>query len=216
MAACLILLGGATGIHSNTATCPVTCTGTNAIVTTDANGARTTSYHPNSGLPYLPRGTIMASYGETGPDDRFNGTITFAGPLALTPGSTFYSYAMIFIRSLELFARWMNNERGGIMLNGGRYAVRFGWVDEGPFPTSYGQVTNATATALRVFGADFAISGARAGPAPAPPISTSPSAMPRLVLLAATRAAALPKSLAAVLTDWHALPHPCGQGTRAG
>ena len=92
--------------------------------------------------------------------DGYDGFITFSGHLALTPGTSFYSYGKQMRRVMEIFADWMNLEHGGVDVGGKKYAVRFVWVDDRSSKT---QVMNATAVALRSSNADFVWAGYSSG-----------------------------------------------------
>ena len=101
----------------------------------------------------------MATYGHPSLP-HLDGAFVVAGPLSLDPRDPYYSYSKIFRRSLELFARWFNYERGGVAVRGARYGVRFRWVGDG---SSRSLVMNATAHALRISCSDFALSGYSSG-----------------------------------------------------
>ena len=140
------------------ASCPNGCGGTNVVVTVDDAGASAAEYASDT-LPTLPRSVPVATYSH-GEHLDFNGTIVIAGTLSLNPSDPYYSYSKVFRQSLEVFARWLHEERGGVRLGDARYGIRFHWVGDG---SSQEQVTNATAHALRTSGAHFAISGYSSG-----------------------------------------------------
>ena len=50
------------------------------------------------------------------------------------------------------FLEWFNDGRGGLVIDGKRYGLRYVWVGDG---SSSAQVTNATAHAVRAYDADF-------------------------------------------------------------
>jgi hypothetical protein len=60
---------------------------------------------------------------------------------------TYQPYAIQMQRGLQLFADWVNSERGGLLVNGSRLGIRFDWVGDRSDSTL---VANATATALRL------------------------------------------------------------------
>ena len=105
------------------ARCPNGCGGTNVVVTVDDTGKFAVE-HPSDTLPFLPRSAPVATYSHSEHMD-FNGTIVIAGPLSLNPSDPFYSYSKVFRQSLELFARWLHEERGGVRVGNARYGIRF-------------------------------------------------------------------------------------------
>ena len=145
-------------VQAASAACPSGCGGTNVVVTVDESGA-SVAEHPSDTLPALPRSAPVATYSHGDISD-FNGTVVIAGPLSLNPSDPYYSYSKVFRQSLEVFARWLHEERGGVRLGDARFGIRFHWVGDG---SSQEQVTNATARALRTSGAHFAISGYSSG-----------------------------------------------------
>lgn len=126
--------------------------GTNVIVAAD--GTVTTLV--NATLPQLAQGTSTLYAGPSAASCEFNGVVIVGGPLSLVRGSTYHTYSAMIRRSLQLFAEWMNSERGGLTVQGNRYALAFAWVDDA---SSKRQVANATVHAVRKHNADFVFGG---------------------------------------------------------
>jgi len=115
-----------------------------ADVTTETSGC----------LPALPADARTVSFGASESASGLDGVITIGGALSLTAGDKYYSFGTMILRSLQVFAEYVNLERGGLVVGGRKYGVRFVFVDDA---SSKQQVTNATANALREpWRADFA------------------------------------------------------------
>ena len=131
----------------------VTCgstTYTNVLVSSSADVTTETS----GCLPTLPADARTVSFGASESASGLDGVITIGGALSLTAGDKYYSFGTMILRSLQVFADYVNLDRGGLVVGGLKYGVRFVFVDDA---SSKQQVTNATANALREpWRADFA------------------------------------------------------------
>ena len=136
--------------------CPNGCGGTNVVISSSGSVVEVVS----NDLPFLPPGTETVEYSYTDFENALDDTIVFGGPMSLNPGDSLYSNCLVFRRSQQLFARWLNAERGGIQIGAKKYGVAFQWVGDGSSPT---QVANSTAHALRRSGAHFAVTGFSSG-----------------------------------------------------
>jgi hypothetical protein len=73
---------------------------------------------------------------------------------------SYYEYSDNLQKTIRMFLDWMNDDRGGLIVGGKRYGMRFVWVGDG---SSKQQVTKATAQSIRGHDADFAFAGYSSG-----------------------------------------------------
>ena len=149
--ALLCLTGTCSGVDEEQV-CPIRIGGTNYIVSYQ-------NYSVSPHLPDLPDGTIVSNYGPAVMCG-YEGTIVVGGPLSLSPESKWYGYSVMIRQSLSIFLDWLNGVRGGVEINGLKYAMRFVWVDD---DSSGAQVGPATAHATRKTNADFSFGGYSSG-----------------------------------------------------
>jgi poly [ADP-ribose] polymerase 10/14/15 len=117
-----------------------------------------------SQAPALPDGTPTLTYGHIHGCSSIKGTITVGGHLSMDKSDAYYPQSTQIRRSVQIFLDWLNDERGGVLVNGSRYAMRFRWVADA---SSKQQVALAMANALRGDDAsdnvDFAFAGYSSG-----------------------------------------------------
>ena len=127
--------------------------GTNVIASEDGS----ISYEYDAELPDLPSGTRTMIYGAAADACEFDGIITIAGPSSFEGSSSaaLSQYSSKARATTMMFLDWLNSERGGLTVGGQKFGLRVVWVgsDSSPY-----QVANATAHAIRLGNADFAIS----------------------------------------------------------
>ena len=128
--------------------------GTNVVIS--ASGAQ---HITSDRLPKLPDKVRIVSYGAMATDN-FDGIVSVGATVSLDPTNKFFNYGKVIQRSLILFLDMLNYERGGLRVGGKRYGMRFTWVGDGG---SSAQVTNSTAHASRLVGADFLFAGYASG-----------------------------------------------------
>mmetsp|Transcript_7593 Transcript_7593/g.19340 ORF Transcript_7593/g.19340 Transcript_7593/m.19340 type:complete len:910 (+) Transcript_7593:59-2788(+) len=131
---------------------------TNIIVSEEGGGFVASSVQSAS-TQDLPAGTIDLTFAAGA--DGFDGHVVVAGPSALqTDGGSNIDKARELRHAAMLFAQWLNSERGGLRVAGRRLSLTLQWVDD---RNSKLQVANATARALRLLPADFAMGGYSSG-----------------------------------------------------
>ncbi|KAL1529634.1 hypothetical protein AB1Y20_000576 [Prymnesium parvum] len=92
----------------------------------------------------------------TTPKPGWGREIVIAGPLPLHEGVSIYESGKQLRFAAEMFAHWVNSERGGIVINGTRHAVRIVFYDGSD---SEEQTHNATLHAILDLKADFILGG---------------------------------------------------------
>ena len=132
-AAAVLLLCGAQLAAG--ADCPADGTGTthsNSVYVESANAGTATSGPKLPDISTRP----MRSYGAVGScsgsagDGSFGGEIVVAATIPLHGAQSSKSYARIMRYTAELFLDWLNLEKGGLMVGGERYSMRFVWTDD--------------------------------------------------------------------------------------
>ena len=133
-AAAVLLLCGAQLAAG--ADCPADGTGTthsNSVYVESANAGTATSGPKLPDISSRP----MRSYGAVGScsgsadDGSFDGgEIVVAATIPLHGPQSSKSYARIMRYTAELFLDWVNLEKGGLMVGGERYSMRFVWTDD--------------------------------------------------------------------------------------
>ena len=128
--------------------------GTNVIAGEDGS----ISYEYDAELPNLPSGTRTMVYGAAADACEFDGIITIAGPSSFEGSSgnaALADYSTSARETTMMFLDWLNRERGGLTVGDQRFGMRVYWVGS---DASQHQVANATAHAIRLGNADFAMS----------------------------------------------------------
>ena len=82
-----------------------------------------------SSRPMRSYGAVGSCSGSAG-DGSFGGEIVVAATIPLHGAQSSKSYARIMRYTAELFLDWLNLEKGGLMVGGERYSMRFVWTDD--------------------------------------------------------------------------------------
>ena len=119
---------------ANAADCPADGAGLthdNAVYDATANAGTPTSgpkLPDMSSRPMRTYGAVGSCSGSTGSFD--GGEIVVAATIPLHGPSSTKSYARIMRFTAEIFLDWVNLEKGGLMVGGKRYSMRFVWTDD--------------------------------------------------------------------------------------